>query len=161
MNITGASLGKLASLMRGVTLPVLIAVVAISCDQARNAGPGQRNDANIQSITTAEQFEAVVLQADKPVVVDFFATWCGPCRRLAPVLDDLAAQYKGRAVFVRIDVDQSRPLALKYRVSSIPDVRIFSHGRAVAKIIGSQEAEKYRTALNAAIAADSRKDTKK
>ncbi len=140
-------------LIAGV-LTLLICVVAISCDRA---GDGSHQaDENVQRITTAEQFDAVVLRASVPVLVDFFADWCGPCRRLAPTIHDLAAEYKGRAIFVKVDVDQAKTLAARYKVSGIPDVRIFHAGKDVAKIIGLNKPGKYRAALDAAMAANNK-----
>ncbi len=144
-------------LMAGV-LTLLICVIAISCDMAGD-GSHQTHE-NVQRITTAEHFDAVVLRSDVPVLVDFFADWCGPCRRLAPIIHDLAAEYKGRAIFVKVDVDQAGTLAARYKVSGIPDVRIFREGKPVAKIIGLNKPGKYRAALDAAIVANNGKETK-
>lgn len=151
--------GKLAGLIRMGVLAFAIVIVAISCDQARNAPSSAQSD--IRRITTAEHFDTAVLKAPGPVLVDFYADWCGPCRRLAPVLEALAGEYESQAVFVRVNVDQAGPLARRYGVSGIPDVRIFRQGQVVAKIVGLNGAEKYRAALNTAIADNNRKATVK
>jgi len=79
---------------------------------------------------------------------------------LPPIIHDLAAEYKGRAIFVKVDVDQAGTLAARYKVSGIPDVRIFREGKPVAKIIGLNKPGKYRAALDAAIVANNGKETK-
>ncbi len=77
-----------------------------------------------------------LLKGDKPVVCDFFATWCGPCKMLAPVLEQVAAQYSDRAVFVKVDVDECVDLASRYGIMSIPYVAIFKGGEMTAKSLG-------------------------
>ncbi|MGP1349094.1 MAG: thioredoxin [Stomatobaculum sp.] len=88
-------------------------------------------------ITITEQnFESEVLQSDKPVLVDFWASWCGPCRMLAPVIAELAEEYEGRARVGKVNVDEQQALAVRYRVSSIPTVIVFKNGEPVASSVG-------------------------
>lgn len=88
-------------------------------------------------ITITEQnFESEVLQSDKPVLVDFWATWCGPCRMLAPVIAELAEEYEGRVKVGKVNVDDQQALAIRYRVSSIPTVIVFKNGEPVASSVG-------------------------
>lgn len=82
-------------------------------------------------------FEATVLQSDVPVLVDFWAPWCGPCKMIAPALDELAGDYAGRAKVVKIDVDQNQATALKYHVRSIPILLLFKDGQVQATQIGA------------------------
>lgn len=82
-----------------------------------------------------EQFDEV-LKGDKPVICDFFATWCGPCRMLSPVMDELAAEYKDKAVFIKTDIDQNEELANRYKVYTIPRVKIFKNGAEIAEQAG-------------------------
>lgn len=90
-------------------------------------------------ITITEQnFESEVLQSDKPVLVDFWATWCGPCRMLAPVIAELAEEYEGRARVGKVNVDEQQALAVRYRVSSIPTVIVFKNGEPVASSVGAR-----------------------
>jgi thioredoxin 1 len=81
-------------------------------------------------------FEQVVLKADKPVVVDFSAEWCGPCKRLHPIIEKIAADYGGRAVVARLDVDNAQLTAQQYRIMSVPTVMFFKGGEAVDQSIG-------------------------
>ena len=85
---------------------------------------------------TNENFETEVLQADKPVLLDFFATWCGPCQMLAPVLHELADEVGSKATFYSIDVDENRQLATEYGISSIPCLVVLKNGQESARSVG-------------------------
>lgn len=95
----------------------------------------------------AAQFDAV-LQGDKPALIDFSAVWCGPCKMLAPVMEDLAEKYADRAVVAKVDVDEQRALALKYRVMSVPTVLFLKDGQEVSRKIGVRAAEEYAALLD-------------
>src|SRR6187455_349365 len=82
-------------------------------------------------------FQADVLDAKKPVLVDFWAQWCGPCKMIAPALDELAQTYAGRAKVVKVDIDQNRAVAMKYHVRSIPMLLLFKDGQVQATQIGA------------------------
>lgn len=84
---------------------------------------------------TQQQFNELIA-GGKPVVCDFFATWCGPCKMLAPVLEEVSAGYADRAEFVKVDVDEAPELSVKYGIMSIPFVAVFKNGQMVAKSIG-------------------------
>ncbi len=133
-----------------IMLVVTAGFIALSC-QSGGTDPGA-DDQYVQKITSVEQFNEVVLKSDKPVLVDFFATWCGPCKRLAPTIHELAKEYEGRAVFVKVDTDKVMELAAKYKVSYLPDVRIFNDGKEIKKLIGLQSADKYSSILDSALA---------
>ena len=83
-------------------------------------------------------FEKAVLQSDVPVLVDFWATWCGPCKAIAPVLDELSGEYASKARIVKIDVDQNRNLAAQYGIRSIPTLFVFKNGEKVDATMGMQ-----------------------
>lgn len=86
---------------------------------------------------TEENFEAEVLKAELPVLVDFYADWCGPCKMMAPVLEKLAEEYEGRLKIGKCNVDDNMDLAEKYRVSSIPNMKLFRNGEVVTEFIGA------------------------
>lgn len=88
-------------------------------------------------ITSAE-FAEKVEQANEPVLVDFFATWCGPCKMMAPVLDELSADMAGKASVYKVDVDQSPDLAQRFGVMSVPTLIVFKHGGQTNQFIGVQ-----------------------
>ncbi len=107
----------------------------------------RRTDGPVQPIGEAD-FEAAVLRADLPVVVDFYATWCGPCKRLAPVLAGVATEYAGRLKVVKVDVDRARRLAEQYRVSAVPTLLFVRHGRVEAAMAGAPAAGELRARLD-------------
>ena len=88
------------------------------------------------AITTAE-FDSQVLQSDQPVLIDFWATWCGPCRLIAPAVEELANDYAGKAKVFKVDVDQEGELAMKYGIMSIPSILVFKGGQVVAQTVGN------------------------
>ncbi len=100
----------------------------------------------VKSIGSAKEFDAL-LTSGKPVVADFFATWCPPCQRLTPILDALAQQYGDKATFVRIDVDQVKELANRFEIKGIPDVRFFSGGKQQEQIVGLSDKGSYEKAI--------------
>ena len=85
---------------------------------------------------TQDNFEAEVTQSKLPVLVDFWASWCGPCRMLSPVVDELAEQYDGKVKFGKVNVDEQPRLAMNFSVQSIPTLLLFRDGKAVNKSIG-------------------------
>jgi thioredoxin 1 len=90
----------------------------------------------VQEITDSN-FEEIVLQSTQPAVVDFWATWCGPCRAVAPVIEELAAEYDGKIVFGKVDVDNNSAITVQYGIRNIPTVLFFKDGVLIDKIVGS------------------------
>ena len=86
---------------------------------------------------TDADFDSTVLQSSEPVLVDFWAEWCGPCKMIAPALDELAEAYAGKAKVVKVDIDQNQGTALKYHVRSIPMLLLFKDGQVQATQIGA------------------------
>lgn len=107
--------------------------------------------AHIPTITTVQDFEAKVLKSDKPVLVDFHATWCEPCRRLEPTIADLEARYRGRVAFFRVDVDQAKELAQTYNAPPVPTVIVFRDGAIVGGVVGRSPEQDYVTHLDKAM----------
>ncbi|MBS9774513.1 MAG: thioredoxin [Tenacibaculum sp.] len=98
---------------------------------------------------TDTSFEELVLKSDKPVLVDFWATWCGPCRMVAPIVDEISEEYEGKAVVGKIDVDANQEFAAKYGVRNIPTVLIFKNGEVVDKQVGAASKKAYVEKLEA------------
>ena len=90
---------------------------------------------------TVSNFESEVLRSDQPVLVDFYADWCGPCRMLAPVLEEIAREYEGGVKVGKVNVDEQMELAQKFGVSSIPLLGVFKDGQPVAKSLGYRPKE--------------------
>ena len=86
---------------------------------------------------TDANFQEVVLNSDKPVLVDFWATWCGPCRTVGPIVDELATELEGRAVVGKVNVDSNSDTPLTYEIRSIPTLLIFKNGEIVDKLVGA------------------------
>jgi thioredoxin 1 len=98
------------------------------------------NDAN---------FEELVIKSDKPIMVDFWAAWCAPCMMIAPVIEEIANEYEGKATVGKVDVDASMNVAAKYGIRSIPTVFFFKDGRVVDKQIGAASKQVYTNKLDA------------
>ena len=98
---------------------------------------------------TDASFEETVLKSDKPVMVDFWAAWCGPCRMVGPIINDLSNEYEGKAVIGKLDVDANQEFAAKYGVRNIPTVLIFNQGELVGRQVGVAPKNVYAEALDA------------
>ena len=96
---------------------------------------------------TGANFDAEVVKSDMPVLVDFWASWCGPCRMLAPVIESLAKQYEGKVKVGKVNVDEEGPIAAQFAIVSIPTVIIFKDGKPVEKIVGAHSIDDYEDAL--------------
>ncbi len=99
------------------------------------------------------KFDEIVLKSAIPVLVDFWAPWCGPCRMVAPVVDELSGEYDGKVGFFKVNVDDNRKIANKYGVMSIPTLIIFKNGAPVGNIVGFRPKPELKKALDAALAA--------
>jgi len=92
--------------------------------------------ANVDTLTD-DNFQEEVLESDVPVLVDFWATWCGPCRQIAPVIDDLADEFEGRAKIGKVDVDENPQTPQQYGVRSIPTLLFFKNGEVEEQLVGA------------------------
>jgi thioredoxin 1 len=90
-----------------------------------------------------ENFDEVVLKSDKLIIVDFWAPWCGPCRTVGPIMDELAGEYDGKAKIGKINVDEEGELAAKFRIMSIPTVLFFKSGEIVDRVIGARSKDEF------------------
>lgn len=88
-------------------------------------------------VIAQNEFQSVVLNSSLPVVVDFFATWCGPCKMIAPVLEQLSKEYEGKVVIVKVDVDEAMELSDAFEIVSVPTLLFFKNGEVVHQMIGA------------------------
>jgi thioredoxin 1 len=97
-----------------------------------------------KSIEVSEAtFESEVLKSDVPVLVDFWAVWCGPCRQISPIIEDLAGAYNGKVKVAKVDIDANPGLAMKYSIRSIPTILFFSGGQVVDQLVGAYPRGEY------------------
>jgi thioredoxin 1 len=111
--------------------------VAVSAATRRQAPWRQNSMAGKAVEITDANFQETVLNSEKPVLIDFWAVWCGPCRAVAPIVEEIAEEYDGRAVIGKIDVDSNRETAMKYGIQAIPTLFLVKGGEVVDKIVGN------------------------
>ncbi len=134
---------------RFALLTVLVALVA-GCDSLQNRAempaPLAAGGEHVVELTV-DNFQEQVLESDKPVMVDFWATWCRPCKQMSPVVDALAGETQGRFVFGKVDIDSQAELAREYKVSSIPAFLFFKDGQVQDSMIGGATKAELRARL--------------
>lgn len=102
---------------------------------------------NVQTFTDSN-FEETVLQSGQPVLVDFWAEWCGPCKRLGPTIDQLASEYAGKVTIGKLNVDENPNTAIKFQIRGIPAVMLFKGGVIVESVVGLQAKEEFKRAID-------------
>jgi len=111
----------------------------------------RRNCMSHPVILSDSTFEQEVLKADMPVLVDFWAEWCGPCKMIAPAINELAGEYAGKAKIAKLDVDSNQVIASQYGIRSIPSLLIFKNGRVVDQIVGALPKQRIKERLDATL----------
>jgi len=138
----GAMVGQ-AKFRRPLVGALIAGGCAIAIAFALAPGPS-----DVLAVDTLDDFDRRVLDADRPVLVDFYSDRCGPCRRLAPTIEKLAEEYEGRLRVVKVDVEDAPQIASQYGVRAIPDVALFIDGEITHRWTGNRPASHYRTVLD-------------
>lgn len=102
----------------------------------------------MKDVNGTNQWQNEVINSKKPVFVDFWAEWCGPCRMVSPTVEQLSREYEGKVNFVKVNVDKNNELASKYKISSIPTLAIFQNGKIIAQQAGAASKESIRTYID-------------
>jgi thioredoxin 1 len=105
----------------------------------------------VKQVSDTKSWETDVMSSSIPVFVDFWAEWCGPCRMVSPVVEELSEEFIGKIDFVKVNVDQANEIASKYNVFSIPTLAIFNKGQIVAQQVGAASKESYKNMINRAL----------
>jgi thioredoxin 1 len=106
----------------------------------------------LDHVSNAKDWQIKVVDSTKPVFVDFWAEWCGPCRMVGPVVEELAKDYDGKVEFVKVNVDEANELAAKYNIFSIPTLMLLNKGQVVAQQVGAASKESYKNMIERALA---------
>ncbi len=110
--------------------------------------------AMVKHVESEAQFDSEVLKSDKPVLVDFYATWCGPCRMITPIMEQLAGELEGKAEVYKLDVDKVGEIAARYRIMGVPTVMVFDDGKPVKTFVGVRSKADYKSAVEQAVASE-------
>ena len=105
----------------------------------------------VKQISDTKSWQTDVMNSSTPVFVDFWAEWCGPCRMVSPVVEELSEEYNGKISFVKVNVDEANELASKYNVFSIPTLAIFNKGQIIAQQVGAASKESYKNMIEKAL----------
>jgi len=145
------------TIYKAAALAAIAVASLVACGNAGAKNDKKTDDSKKAVIElNAEQFNAkvydmnkedLVYLGDKPAIVDFTATWCGPCQRIAPILEELAKEYEGKIVIYKVDVDKNKPLARSFNVSSIPAVMFIPVGGEPVMTVGSRDKAKFQSEI--------------
>ena len=102
-------------------------------------------------VTTADKWEMDVLKSKIPVLVDFWAEWCGPCRMIAPIMEELSKEYEGKVKFLKLNVDENQELAMRYQIYSIPTLLLFNNGEIIGHHIGATSKDVLRRFIDSSL----------
>ena len=108
--------------------------------------------ANVTEVTDQE-FETSVIKSERPVLVDFWAPWCGPCRAIAPIVEELAGEYQGKVEFAKLNTDDNQRTAMKYGIMAIPTLVMFRGGNEVARVTGVQSKQNLKKTIDSVVGA--------
>ena len=133
----------------------IIGLLTACNQQGSNSATSSKN----VRVLTGANFQTEVLEAKEPVLVDFWAVWCGPCKAIAPIVSQLADEFKGRAKVGKVDVDAETTLAKQYNISAIPTLLVFKDGKVVEQIVGLRGKDELRTLLAKHAGEDSARST--
>lgn len=144
----GAAIGGLFAASTGSSRPREQIASSAPAGVEPASGTSETGPATPLHIGSAEAFERIVQKTDRPVLVDFYADWCGPCRMLAPTIEKLAKEYQGRAIIAKVNVDSLPAIASQYGIQGIPAVFVFHKGQVVQRLIGLRPQSDYARVLD-------------
>jgi thioredoxin 1 len=156
INLKIMKISKSVIIVAGLVIIIVLGFIFLSRDKNDLNNTSFDPNKNVTSTSTTSgnvitinenSFQSEVLNSDKPVIVDFYADWCGPCRRLAPIMEQLSTQYSGKIKFCKLNVDQNQNLSAKYRIDAIPHLIVFKNGKPVDNIIGLHSKADMQTLL--------------
>ncbi len=138
---------------RTTTRVLLLTIVSLSlnCSQSSKTPAADKPAKGEVLKVTDANFESVVLQSKVPVLVDFWAIWCGPCKQQAPIIEELAGQFAGRAVLAKLDFDANKRSPAKYKITGLPTLLIFKDGKVAKKLVGLTSKNEVAAALEATL----------
>jgi thioredoxin 1 len=154
--VAGAVLAWVLSPQRRPITAVLGAVIGLAVGGAIGVGLNRPRDisaaeANMVDVRSLDDYKRIVLDCRQPVLVDLYATWCGPCKRLEPTIVDLAKEYDGKIVVARIDIDKAADLTSKLGVTGVPTVILYNQGKETKRWVGGRTHAEYVRAIDQAI----------